>query len=254
MSKSANPVTSQAIPAKGHSRAEPRLRPCPAQVPAFALACAPGVARDAGAAASSDADAALFDLLAKWRVAEREHDRLWRDLDRMEGERRRAPKPQELLRRREDAKFFMLPVGDSFTEEWIADYAVVMGRARASQEPFCKALVARFDEIQRAYREWSTAEENSRAAAGLPEIRRACDSASTKAVELRASLLAMNARTVPGLLAKLAVISSVLGADALDGECDDILAQPHVTVDDLLTGVARDCARLSAAAAAGARS
>jgi hypothetical protein len=196
------------------------------------------------------ADAELIGLIGQWCAAEREYTRIADEAERREDEYEPVPRPAELLRRPGDANFFglsMVRIDDgSFDAEWIETMAPLADRARSFAHPYSQACAARFDEIRRAHRKWSDAEEASRAAAGLPELQRACDDAWGIAADLRRRVAAAPAQTAVGMLAKLRALADLRGAEAIGDELDRALAQPGFGLDVVLRSVARDCASLAA--------
>ena len=197
---------------------------------------------------AAETDGALFALLERWRAAECVCNRIGEEYERRESERERVPWPAELSPRPGDLKLFGRGLANSgaFDEKWIDMMAPLADRARGLPRPFSLGCAERFDEIRRAYSEWSVAEEASRAAAGLPELLRTRDDARRNAADLRRRVAATAARTVEGVLAKLAALARVQGAEVIDDEMVMAMAGPIVDIDAVFFSVARDCDQLAA--------
>jgi hypothetical protein len=150
-----------------------------------------------------------------------------------------------------DLKLFgrRLASGASFDEKWIEMMAPFVDRAREFDRAFSLGCPERFDEIRSAFREWSSADEASCAATGLPELLRAHDGARRYATDLRRRASATAARTVEGMIAKLAALVAVQGREVIDDDLDMAMGEPTIDIDAVFLSVARDCGRLAACGA-----
>jgi hypothetical protein len=79
--------------------------------------------------------------------------------------------------------------------------------------------------------------EDRRAAAGIPEMKRAID--------LRRRVAATPAQTIAGLLVTLSALARVQGREVLDDELRLAMAQPELDIDALFFSLARDCPNLA---------
>ena len=213
------------------------------------FAVAPALAVFPAVAAASDADAELFELIARWREADAQANaaarRVWDVYDAIE-----IPQPDVLIKTAEDADVFT-------TDEKIGEHycrpkslaaiegmiSIVMGNF-LTHAPIV-AMIKRFEEIHAAHRAYKAAEKAAREAAGLPELERLQEKVQAEERRLCHDIAFMQARTVPGLLAKMSAVADIYGHRDLEGDTEQH-AGKSVSLEDAAIFVLRDCARITA--------
>ena len=113
------------------------------------------------------------------------------------------------------------------------------------------AMLDRALEVKAAFAAHQAAVKAAEDAVGMADIDREWHKADAEECRLRRAVAETPARTIPGLLAKLAAVAEAFGLEDLEDNttfADD----RDVGLDDVVMTVARDCARLSPSEAANA--
>lgn len=238
---------------KIHSRRAP-LGVMASAVPVLALGA--GAALSPSPASAATEDAPLFALLAQWRAADNAADAVldrWGDLAELE---HLPPPPEALIVRPDDAGLFLSdePVGQPYKSSEtfvVVDNVINVVRKRHSRTPFHLLAFPSCEEIRAASDEWDEAIEAAREASGYFELERQSDAARAKEVELRRRVAVELARTVQGVIAKLAAVAEAFGLENLEDNTA-FEGGREVTFNDVAQSVLRDWARLSPSEAANA--
>jgi hypothetical protein len=144
-----------------------------ASVPALAVLPAAGSAFALAATASPvDPDAALFELIARWREADARacalNEQIWALADATD-----VKEPDALIKTAEDADLFTTDeeIGEHYCRP--KSFAAIEGMISIVMGNFLThapivAMIKRFEEIHAAHRAYKAAEKAAREAAGLP--------------------------------------------------------------------------------------
>jgi hypothetical protein len=247
MSKPTVSAAGGAMPAEGHKTRRAALA---------IFGSAPALAVFPAVAAASDADANLFELIGQWREAGARADaadqRLW-DLD----DAVTVPFPDVLIRTEEDSQLFRpgimnrntaTEIGERYRfpaiQEMGATIEILVGNFLIKHKPIV-AMIERFQEIQAAHLEHEAAEHAAKEAVGYFELERQQEEARTEERRLCREVAVMQARTVPGLLAKLSAVADMYVHEDLEKDIEYMAgAGKNVSVDDAMFFVLRDCARM----------
>jgi hypothetical protein len=213
------------------------------------LALAGAALSPSPADAAGDDDAALFALLAQWRAAgkaAKAADDRWADLAKSE---QPPPPPQALIVRPEDAGLFLSdePIGKPYKSPetfMIVSHVLNVVRERHSRTPRHLLAFPRCEEIQAARLEWDAAIKAAREEAGYFELERQSKEARDAESDLRCRVAIAPARTVKGVIAKLAAVAEAFGPEHLEEEAG-FEGCEEVTFDDVGLSVIRDWARLA---------
>ncbi len=133
----------------------------------------------------------------------------------------------------------------------IVSFVINLARKRLSREPHHMLAFPRCAEIQGACDEWREAIKAAREASGYCELERQSDAARAEEVQLRRRVAIEPARTLQGVIAKLAALADVFGLENLEdftafGDGDE------VGFSGVAMTAVRDYARLSPSEAANA--
>ncbi len=253
MSKLSVSAAGGAMPAEGLKTRRAALSLMASAVPILALGA--GAALSPLPANAADDDAALFALLEQWRAASSAAAAA-RDRSENFAESEQLPLPPEALIVRPDGAGLFLsdePVGQPYKSREtfaIVDYVIGLVRRRDSREPRYMLAFPRCAEIQAARDEWDEAIKAAREASGYFELERQSEAARVKEEELRRRVAVEPARTVQGVIAKLAAVAEAFGRERLEQETASYADKEYVYLDDVAQSVFGDWARLSPSEAA----
>ncbi len=254
MSKLTVSAAGGAMPAEGLKTRRGALGLMASAVPVLALGAGAALASPADTA--DGADAALFALLAQWRAADRAADAATACFHDLADSEQLPPPPKGLIVRAEDEDLFLSdePVGQPYKSPEtfaIVSHVINVVRKRHSRTPHHLLAFPRCAEIQAAHDEWREAIKAAREASGYYELDRHAEAARVTEEELRRRVAIEPARSVQGVIAKLAAVAETIGLENL--EENTAFADDHyVTFDDVAMTVVRDLARLSRSEAANA--
>ncbi len=114
------------------------------------------------------------------------------------------------------------------------------------------ARAERYKEIVAAHRQYGAAVEAARKACGLRGLEKQSDEAAALSADLRRRVATTPARTIKGLLAKIAATASVLGTESLDESVVCFEEGDPVDVEGVTLSILRDWARMAPSEAANA--
>jgi hypothetical protein len=240
MSKHTASAAGGATPAEGHKTRRAALA---------LFGAAPALAVFPAVAAASDADAELFELIARWRELDARacalNEQIWALEDATE-----VKEPDALIKTVEDADLFTTDeeIGEHYCR--LKSFAAIEGMISIVMGNFLThapivAMIKRFEEIHAAHRAYKAAEKAAREAAGLPELERLQEKVQAEESRLCYDIAFMQARTVPGLLAKMSAVADIYGHRDLEGDTEQH-AGKSVSLEDAAIFVLRDCARITA--------
>ncbi len=211
------------------------------------LALAGAALSPSPADAAGDDDAALFALLAQWRAAGKAADAAenrFADLEASED----IPPPAAMIRRPGDEFLFEAPeaVGEVYAPKSlvIVGWVIACVRKHNWLDPVNMVAFPRCEEIQAARQEWNAAIKAAREASGFFELERQSKEARDAESDLRCRVAIAPARTVKGVIAKLAAVAEAFGPEHLEEEAG-FEGCEEVTFDDVGLSVIRDWARLA---------
>lgn len=196
-----------------------------------------GVAEAIAAEPAGGPDSELLTLIAVAPDLQARFDAATAALEEAESRTaEESPIPSAMIAIESDRRFWpawpAVGVGKPYTEERILEISGLRERVRSHPEhEFCLALGGRADELIAAADQWRTARRQAEERSGEVDAATRCDQLGDEWTRLLARIATTPARTMAGILAKLAVAAPYFAADEL-GE--------HVGMDGILTSVAVD--------------
>jgi hypothetical protein len=195
-------------------------------IPAGAIAASTPVTL-AGAATALDAE--LLDLIAAAREAEARFEAATKDLEEAENRTEEVPEPQALIVTEEDVELFWnrkVEVGSSFHPSDIslmkqqlqeserlsvmlarASHEKLLGEKTAGLIRLFAAREARMDEVIAAYDQWIEERQRAKDRSGEMAVEKWQEQLCGEMNEARLRVGSTRARTLAGMLAKLALIA-----------------------------------------------
>ena len=247
MSKHTVSAAGGAMPAEGFKTRRAALGAIASALPVLALGAGAALSPSPVDAAVDDSDAPLFALLAQWRAAGKAADAADDRLENLVASEH-VPAPAAMIRRPGDEFLFEAPeaVGEVYTPRslMIVGWVIDCVRKHNQLDPLDMVAFPRCQEIQAAHLEWNAAIKAAREASGFFDLKRQSDEARDAESDLRCRVAIEPARTVKGVIAKLAAVAEAFGLEHLEEEAG-FEGCEEVTFDDVGLSVIRDWARLA---------